>query len=147
MSHVPNPGDFNAPGDQNDPEAIKAASEGPSEELPPAKRPLTPEELGEALRRHEADGAAGADPFKGGPIPERPRPPQAPQEVPQDPRQASPEAIAQMRREVADPFQPIKELGREHSATFHIVVPDARPHVTVPLTGPGAYEITVKRRQ
>ncbi len=141
MSHVPSPGDFNEPGDQNDPEKIKAIAEGaPAEELPTAKRKLTPEELAAALARVEPDGSAGPDPFKKGPILERPRnsdEPASPQ--PAEPNEAD---RAQMST-----FAPIKELGREHTSTFHIVVPDARPHVTVPLTGPGAYEISVKRRQ
>ncbi len=41
-------------------------------------------------------------------------------------------------------WAPIQEIGAEY--TYHIVVPDNRPHVVVPLNGPGAYQITVIRR-
>ncbi len=134
MSHVPMPEDFVSPGDHNDPARIKGAAEGGDPvEAPPEKRKLSPQELADAIRRVEPDGSAGPDPFEKGPIPERARNSDEPQGQPQDP-QAPSEPV----------FQPIKELGRDLSETFHIVVPDARPHVTVPLTGPGAYEITVK---
>lgn len=33
------------------------------------------------------------------------------------------------------------------SRTFVVVIPDNRPALAVPLSGPGAYEITIERKQ
>ena len=90
-------------------------------------------ELLKQLTRAEPDGAPAA-PFDGGPIEERPRG----------------GAIGDPNRELAQrmapqEFAPIKQLGQE--LTFTIVVPDHRPSLNIPLQGPGAYKITIERRE
>ena len=122
MAHVPNPGDWNSPGDAS---RTVAPPEPPSPDPDP--------ELLKQLTRAEPDGAPAA-PFDGGPIEERPRG----------------GAIGDPNRELAQrmapqEFAPIKQLGQE--LTFTIVVPDHRPSLNIPLQGPGAYKITIERRE
>lgn len=44
-----------------------------------------------------------------------------------------------------DPFQPIHEMGVTEERTIVFVVPDNRPHVVVPLAGPGVYTLTIRK--
>ncbi len=74
--------------------------------------------------------------------------PYVPQEV--DPNA---KAYVDLRNQMAadlrevDPFRPIREIGREESTTFHFIIEDNRPFASVPLSGPGAYEVTILRRR
>jgi len=122
MAHIPNPGDFNSPGEQNDPNKIKAAAEGKLNGPAPGLE-APPEALAQELIRKEPGGEE-AQPFR--PDPNR--------------------LVAAREVEATAPqFAPIKQIGQE--VTFTLVVPDNRPSLLIPLQGPGAYKISIERRE
>ncbi len=114
---IPGPGDFVAPGSPVGENELKPINEQVFEKM---KAELEAKERGEQAEQPEPE-----QPVRPGGVPRR----AAPQFAPLN----------------ADPFQPIKEMGREDIHTVAFVVPDNRPFVTVPLSGPGSYVITIRR--
>lgn len=72
--------------------------------------------------------------------------PAAPEPLPFPARPGgAPEGAPRASALTGDPFQPIREVGVTEERTIVFVVPDNRPHVVVPLAGPGVYTLTIRK--
>lgn len=112
---IPGPGDFVAPGMPVGVDEMKPVNDEVFQKM---KAELDAKELGEP--------APPEQPVKPGGVPPRP----------------APRASFSL---TADPFLPIEERGQEDVHTLVFIVRDNRPNVVVPLSGPGAYMITIRR--
>lgn len=116
---IPGPQDFVVPG---------AVDFDPAEAIAPGElKPVN----AKVFKAQEVDRAESIPGVKErfGPLPGAVPPPDAPQ----------PFALGR------DPFQPLFEVGRTEELTIVFLVPDNRPMISLPLTGPGVYQVTMRK--
>lgn len=137
----PSPDMFNT---VDDPTVRKIAGVPEPAQAPPAPEPADAALL-EALKRKEVSGES-PDMFPAAGASQAGHRPGAPPRV--DPGRAGEAGLyggAARQFVPADQYEPIRVMGESRS--FIVVIPDNRPTLAVPLAGPGAYEITITRKQ
>ena len=138
MQVPPGAGALNAPGDNQSPEKIRAQADEDAAA-----------QLAQQLKRAEVkpfEGKVTANPPDNRPPNERftERSGQQPESlgVPKpDPGQAGEAGVF---GHPAPAYAPIEEVARDVVLTF--VIRDNRPELSIPLMGPGAYEVTIRRQ-